>query len=88
MRDSVQCHSGVLTGVRESKRGRRSWRGQGGKTEVEEGWAWEDKGEKRHWVRGKRRTLQGTRLDTAPQRKVWTGGQSKGKDTHRGPGGS
>lgn len=37
--DSVQCRSGLLPGVRESRRGRRSWRVQGDKTGVEEGWA-------------------------------------------------
>lgn len=42
----------------------------------------------RHWVTEKRRTLQGTRLDNAPQRKVWRGVQNMGKGTHRGPGGS
>ena len=87
-RGSVQCRSGVLPGVRVSRRGRRSWRGQGGKTGAEVGWAWEGKGERRHWVRGRRRTLQGIRLDIAPQRMVWRGGQSKGRGTHRGPGGS
>lgn len=88
VRDSVRWHSGVLSVVRESRRGRMSWRGQGGKTGVEEGWAWEGKGEMRHWVRGKKRTLQGIRLDIAPQRKVWMGGQNRGRGTHRGPGGS
>lgn len=39
-------------------------------------------------MRGKRRTLQGIKLDNAPRRKVWKGGQNKGKGTHRGPGGS
>lgn len=86
--DSVQYHSGVLLGVRESRRGRRSWRGQGGRTGAEEGWAWEGKGEMRHWGRGKRRTLQDIRLDIALQRKGWMGGQNKGKGTHRAPGGS
>lgn len=47
--------------------------------------AWEGKRERRHWVRGKKRTLQGIRLDIAPQRRVWRG---KGRGTHRGPGGS
>lgn len=65
-----------------------SWRGRGGKTGAEEGWAWEGKEGMRHWVRGKRRTLQGIRLDIAPQRKGWRGGRNKGKGTHRGPGGS
>lgn len=87
VRDSVQCHSGVLPVVRESRKGRKSWRGQGGKTGAEVGSALEGKGEMRHWVRGKRRTLQGIRLDIAPQRKVWTGGQNKGRGTHRAPGG-
>ena len=42
----------------------------------------------RHWVRVKRRTLQDIRLDIVPLRKVWRGGQNKGRGTHRGPGGS
>lgn len=88
VRDLVQCRSGLLTGVKGSRRGRRFSRGQGGKTGAEEGWASGGKGERRHWVRGKRRTLQGIRLDIVPQRKVWRGGQSKGKGTRRGPGGS
>lgn len=86
--DSMQYCSGVLSGATESKRGRRFWRGQGGRTGVEEGWAWVGKGEMRHWVRGRRRTLQDIRLDNALQRKGWRGGQSKGKGTHKGPGGS
>lgn len=84
----MQCRSGVLAVVRGSKRGRRSSRGQGGRTGVEEGWAWVDKGERKHWVRGKRRTLQGIRLDIVPQRMVWRGGLNRGRGTHRGPGGS
>ena len=87
-KDSVQCCSGMLPVVRGSRRGRRSWMGLGGKTGEEEGWAWEGKGEMRHRVRGRRRTLQGIRLDIAPQRKVWRGEQNKGRGTHRGPGGS
>lgn len=67
--DSARCRSGMLPGVRESRRGRRSWRGQGGRSGVEEGWAWEDKGETRHWVRVKRRTLQDIRLGIALRRK-------------------
>lgn len=88
VRDSVLWRRAVLSVVRESRRGRMSWRGRGGKTGVEEGWAWEGTGEMRHLVRGRRRILQGIRLDIAPQRKVWRGGQCKGKGTHRGPGGS
>lgn len=84
----MRCRNVLLLGVRESRKGRSSEWGQGGKTEVEEGWAWEGKGEMRHWVRGRRTTLQGTGLDTAPQRKVWRGGQNKVMGTHRGPGGS
>lgn len=86
--DSVQYRSGVLPEVRESKRGRRSWKGQGGRTGVEEGWVWEGKVETKHWVRGKRRTLQDIRLDIDLQRKGWRDGQNKGKGTHRDPGGS
>lgn len=37
VKDSVQCHSGVLPLAKESRRGRRFWRGWGGKTGVEEG---------------------------------------------------
>lgn len=63
--------------------------GQDGKTGVEEeGWAWEGKGVMKHWGRGRRRTPQDTRLDSALQRRGWTGGPNKGKGTHRGPGGS
>lgn len=68
--------------------GRRSGRGGGGKTEEEEALAWGGKGERRRSVRGTRRSRQGTRLDIAPRRKVWRGGLSKGRGTHRCPGGS
>lgn len=39
VRDSVQCRSGVLTVVKGSRRGRRSWRERGGTTGAVEGWA-------------------------------------------------
>lgn len=87
-RGLAQYHNGVLPVVKGSMRGRRSWRGQGGKTGVEEVWALVGKGEMRHWVKGKKRTLQGIRLDIAPQRKVSRGGRNKVRGTHRGPGGS
>lgn len=86
--DSVQCRNGVSPEVKESRKGRRSWREQGGRTGVEEGWASEGKGGMRHWEKGKRRTLQGIKLDISPQKKVWRDGQNKGRGTHRGPGGS
>lgn len=86
--DSVKSHSGVLTVVRENRRGRKPWKGQDGRTAVEEEWVWEGMGVMKHWERGKRRTLQDIRLDIALQMKGWMGGQNKGKGTHRGPGGS
>lgn len=85
--DSMKNCSGVLTGVRESRKGRMSWRGQDGRSGVEEGWAWEDKGEMRHWVRGKRRTLQEIKLDISLQMKEWKDGQNREKGIHRDPGG-
>lgn len=87
--DSMKSHSGVLIVVKENRRGRKPSRGQDGRTGVEEEvWAWEGKVVMKHWERGKRRTLQDIRLDSALQRKGWRGGQNKGKGTHRGPGGS
>lgn len=69
--DSLRCCSVALPGVTENKRERRFWTGPGGRTEmVEEAWVWEDKEERRHSVTGRRRTLQGTRLDIALQTKV------------------
>lgn len=88
VKDSAQCRREVLPVVRGSRRGRRSWRKWGGKTGVEEAWAWEGTVEKRHWAKEKKMTLQGTRLDISPQRKVLRGGQNKGTGTQRGPGGS
>lgn len=84
--DSVQYHNEVSPVGRGSKREKRSWKGQGGRTVVEEGLALVGKRGMRHWVRGKMRTLQGIRLDIALQRKVWRDGQNKGKGTHKGPG--
>lgn len=86
--DSVKSHSGVLTVARENRKGRKPWTGLDGRTGVEEEWAWEGKGVRKHWERGKRRTRQDIRLDIALQMKGWTGGQNKGKGTHRAPGGS
>lgn len=85
----MKSHSGVSIAVKGNRRGRKPWREQGGRAGVEEEvWAWEGKGVMKHWERGKRRTRQDTRLDSALRRKGWRGGQSKGKGTHRGPGGS
>lgn len=67
--DSVKSRSGVLTVARGSRRGRKPWKGQDGKTGVEEEWAWGGKGVMRHWERGKRRTLQDIRLGIALQMK-------------------
>lgn len=89
MEDSAKSHSGRLIVAKGNRKGRKPWRGQDGRTGVEEEeWAWVGKGGRRHWERGRRRTLQDIRLDSALQRKGWRGGQNKGKGTHRGPGGS
>lgn len=87
--DSARSHSGGLIVVKENRRGRKPWRGQGGRTGVEEEeWAWGGKGGMKRWARGRRTTLRDTRLGSALRRKGWRGGQNKGKGTHRGPGGS